>query len=439
MSDRQDAYTELLGRLYRARRFGMRLGLERIDSCLAALGRPQDDFRARVQIAGTNGKGSTAAFVESMLRSAGVRTGLFTSPHLSCLSERFLVNGEPLAESAIAEAGAAVARAADQAADQAEGLTFFEQVTAMAAWAFSRAEVDIAVMEVGLGGRFDATTALGAEVTAVTGVALDHQRILGDTISAIAGEKAGIFRSGQRAVVGASGEPEAVELLVGMAEHAGVAGVSVVSSPSSLVPEDCALGLGGAHQHANAACAVAVVDELEALGLVRVGRAQRRQALADTCLPGRMEVVELPAGCRAILDGAHNPHAARALGRALQRVERGQTLAVLGVSSGKDVRGIVEALVTDADLVIATGSRQDRAMDPEEVARAVRAVRAELEVLVEPNTAAAVERACSLAKPGDLVLVAGSLFVVGEARETICGIEPDPVPLSDPLPRCDTA
>ncbi len=426
-----DGYSALLSKLYSARRFGMRLELGRIASCLDCLGNPQLRFRARVQIGGTNGKGSTAAFLESMIRRSGARTGLFTSPHLSRFEERFRVNGRPLAASVIAEAGRVVERAAKDA-ELAEPMTFFEHATAMAVWAFARAEVDVAVMEVGLGGRFDATTAVGADVAAVTGVAFDHEQILGATLREIAGEKTAIFRAGQRVVVGASGELEAVEHLTRAALDVGVADLAVVEAVEDYLPADWRLGLAGAHQRANAACAVAVLEQLEALGLASVDRATREIGLARTALPGRLESVTTPGEGRVLLDGAHNPHAALALARALAGIERRRLIAVLGVSRGKDARGIAGPLVAAADDVVVTQSRQDRAMPAEDLAQVVRGLRPGLEVSLATSTAGALRRARERAGAEDLVVVAGSLFVVGEAREHLCGIVPDPIGLSDP-------
>ncbi|HUS66508.1 MAG TPA: Mur ligase family protein, partial [Kofleriaceae bacterium] len=221
----EQAYRALLGRLFAARRFGMRLELERIERCLERLGRPQRAARAVVQVGGTNGKGSTAAFIDAVLRAGGVTTGLYASPHLLRLTERFRVGGAELTPAEVVDADRAVAAAAAGAGVE---LTFFEEVTAIAVVAFAARGVDVMVLEVGMGGRHDATTAVGAGVAVVTGVALDHQEHLGATLEAIAGEKAGIFRAGQRAVVGAAGEPEAVPLLSAAARARGVAALTVI-------------------------------------------------------------------------------------------------------------------------------------------------------------------------------------------------------------------
>jgi dihydrofolate synthase / folylpolyglutamate synthase len=420
-------YEELLSRLFAARRFGVRLELDRIRGCLERLGRPQDRIGPIVQVGGTNGKGSTAVFVETMLRSAGIRTGLFTSPHLSRFAERFAVGGEPAPEAEIARAGAAV-----EAADPEGTLTFFERACAIALWLFERAGVETCVLEVGLGGRFDATSAVDAEVAVVTGVDLDHQEYLGDTVEAIAGEKAGIFRAGRRAVIGAAGLPEARPVLVAAARRAGVRALAVVGEEElAAVPEP--LGLAGSHQRANAAAALLALDALEAAGGPAVDAPSRESGLASARLPGRLEIVggQVPV----ILDGAHNPGGARALAGALRDGiggDRPLTL-VLGLSVDKDARAIAAPLCEVARAVVATQAGNERALAAVELAGAIRAVAPGLEIAAAPSTAAALELARTLAGGAGRIAVAGSLFLVGEAREILLGVGRDRLLLVDPL------
>ena len=425
-SDRD--YEVLLARLYSARRFGVRLELDRVVSCLERLGRPQARFAAVAQVAGTNGKGSTAAFTESVLRAAGVRTALYSSPHLSRLSERFRVAGVELEPQALLEADRAATGAAAAAGFD---LTFFERLTVMAVWAFAQVGVEIAVLEVGLGGRLDATTAGGADVAAVTGVALDHQEHLGSTLAEIAREKAGIFRRGQRAVVGGSGEPEAVPLLCYEAQRAGVAALTVVQASSiAAVPEP--LGLAGAHQRANAACALAIVSHLEAHLGRAFGDVARASGLAGCRLPGRMEVVG--SAPPVVIDGAHNQQAARALAAAMRDVPAARRVLVLAVSRDKDAAGIAAALAGGVAEVVVTATAHERAMGADELTCAVRAAAPEVAVHRAPDTAAALALARDLAGADGVVVVAGSLFLAGEARVALCGDRADPRPVSDPLP-----
>ena len=344
----------------------MRLGLERVVAVLEQLGRPQDRLGLVVQVAGTNGKGSTAAFTESILRRAGLVTGLYTSPHLSRLAERFRVSGDELAPGELLGADAEVTGAAARARLD---LTFFERLTAMAVVAFAARQVEVAVLEVGMGGRFDATTAVGARVAAVTGVALDHREHLGDTVEAIAREKAGVFAPGQRAVIGASGEPAARAVLVAEAHARAVASLTVIDD-QAVAAVTGPLGLPGAHQRANAACALALVDAVGQHRGHSIGEGARGQGLASCRLPGRFE--RLASTPELVVDGAHNPEAARTLARAMdERQPHGGWVVVLGVSSDKDAAGIAAPLLARARHVVATASHNPRALAPELLAARV--------------------------------------------------------------------
>ncbi|HLU64720.1 MAG TPA: Mur ligase family protein, partial [Kofleriaceae bacterium] len=349
-------YAELLARLYRARRFGMRLELDRVAACLRRLGDPQRSFAVTVQVAGTNGKGSTAAFVAAVLREAGLKTGLYTSPHLLRLTERVRVGGAEVAPAELLEADRAVEAAA---AALGLDLTFFERLTVTAVSALAARGVEAAVLEVGLGGRLDATTAVGAQVAGVTGVALDHQEHLGGALEAIAREKAGIFRPGQRAVIGASGEPEAVPVLVAEARARGVASLTVIDA-GAVARVGGPLGLAGAHQVPNAACALALVDAAEAVLGRAVDDGARRRGLEACRLPGRLE--RIAAAPDVVVDGAHNPQAARALAAALAELapQAERWVIVLGVSRDKDAAGIARPLCARASALVVTAAQNER-------------------------------------------------------------------------------
>ncbi|HTR53878.1 MAG TPA: Mur ligase family protein [Kofleriaceae bacterium] len=395
-------YDELCARLYAARRFGMVLGLDRMRGALDRIGAPDRRLGQVVHVGGTNGKGSTVAMIAALARGGGARVATYTSPHLSTLRERVTIDGELASEDALVDA----AREVDP------GLTFFEQITAIAMAVIARAGVDITVLEVGLGGRLDATNVVDAPVAVVTGVALDHEAILGGTLEAIAFEKAGIFKRGRAAVIGASGEPAAVPVLVEHARAAGVARLTTVDDDAiARVPD---LALAGAHQRRNAAAAVAAI---EALGL-RVEPA----ALARVSHPGRFE----RAG-DLVLDGAHNPHGARALAATLRELGMRPVL-VVAVSADKDARAIAEALAPEVRAVVATRYQQDRTLAPEPLADAFRAATS-APVETARDLEAAVARARELGGP---VLVAGSLFLVGEARTRWLGAPTDAIALADP-------
>jgi dihydrofolate synthase/folylpolyglutamate synthase len=388
-------YRELLARLYAARRFGMKLGLERIRAVLEAAGSPHARLGRVIHVAGTNGKGSTVAMIAALAKNGGARVATYTSPHLSTLRERIQIDGELVSEDAVVAAAERVGGA---------DLTFFEQITAIGLALIADAHVDVTVLEVGLGGRLDATNVVDAPVAVLTGVALDHEAILGDTLAAIAREKAGICKRGQRVVVGASGEPEGQGMLV---ELARAAGASVRVADRYAGP----LAMAGEHQRANAAVALAAAEEL--------GVAHDPSALAHVVHPGRFERVR-----DLILDGAHNPHGARALAATLGDL---RPTLVAAISSDKNARAIADALAPAVRHVIATRYQQERALDPSALADVFRASGATTETAPDLTAALALAR-----RHGGPILVAGSLFLVGEARVLELGAPADPIALSDP-------
>ncbi|HEX3758728.1 MAG TPA: Mur ligase family protein [Kofleriaceae bacterium] len=409
-------YAELLARLLPARRFGMVLGLDRMRAILDRLGRPDRRLGAVVHVGGTNGKGSTVAMIAALAAAAGQRVAAYTSPHLSSLRERIAIAGAMISEPAIV---AVAGRVRDAGGDE---LTFFEQITAIAMLAIADAAVDVTVLEVGLGGRLDATNVVDPAVAVVTGVALDHEAILGEPVARIAAEKAGIWKPGRPAIIGVSGLAEAVPLLADAARAAGAVPRLIGDADVAAVPP---VGLLGAHQRRNAAAAIAAV---EALGLPVVG-----SALATVRHPGRFEILvppATPAGVpRVILDGAHNPHGAAALAEGL-RARGDHPVLIAAVSADKDVAAIAAALAPVARAVVATRYQQERAMDPAQLAAAFAAASgAPAAVAAAPDLAAALAIAATYGAP---IVIAGSLFVVGEARTLLLGAPTDPVRVSDP-------
>lgn len=435
-------YRQLLDELFGARRAGVVLGLERMRAVLAALGDPQDQLGTIVHVAGTNGKGSTVAMLAAMLAAHGLKVAVYTSPHLATVRERIVIAGEMIGR---AELLAAADRVSASAARQGLALTFFEQITAIALVAMAAARPDATVLEVGLGGRLDATNVVTSAVAVVTGVALDHQAMLGDRLELIAVEKAGIFRRGVPAVIGRSGEEEAVPVLEACAAAAGAAPVLVVSEVDvAAVPGE--LALRGAHQRRNAATALAALRLLVERGVIGDDAAARARGLGAARHPGRFE--EVARQPRVIVDGAHNPHGAAALAQAIgDELEAGRLPAprvlVVAVSSDKDVAGIVGPLLPHFSAVIATAYGQERALAASALAARIAALReaapqalreALMQMTLEVAAAApeALARARQLAGEGGAVVVAGSLFLVGEARVHLLGGEVDPVRLSDP-------
>ncbi len=382
---------------------GMRFGLERVERALDALGHPE---RAApiLQVGGTNGKGSTCAMAAAALRAAGHRTGLYVSPHLVRFNERIQVDGREIEDAAL-QAETEEVRAAcpwHERGGPEDRLTYFEFATILAFVHFARAKVDVAVVEVGLGGRLDATSAATPRVSAVARIGLDHVQLLGDTVEAIAREKAGIFKPGVPAVVHASQPDGALAALRAEAARRG--------APFHVAPAGWAgpIGLAGAHQRGNAALASAALGLLDAAG-VRVSQEAIAHGIATARWPGRLEQVG-----GVLLDGAHNPDGAAALAAALPALHPGRPVElVFGVLADKDHQAMIEALAPAVRRFHLVAPPSPRARPP-----------GELLPLVEPRVPADVHAsveeaiACALraAADGALVCVAGSLYLVGAAR-----------------------
>jgi dihydrofolate synthase / folylpolyglutamate synthase len=404
---------------------GWDLELERMQAALDLRGRPERRFRA-LHVAGTNGKGSTAAMLEAVLRAAGRRTGLYTSPHLVDFAERIRAGGLAMPHDAIVglvrELRTALAGAAIE-------LTHFEFATLLAFEWFARIGVEVGVVEVGLGGRLDATNVLAPLVTGITSIGHDHEDFLGRDLLGIAREKAGIAKAGVPLVVG----PVAPDVEGAIADVARAAGAPLVAveRESGLDPgpgglayrgpgvawDRLALALPGHFQRANARTALTMLAVARAT--LPVDAAAVRRGLATTWWPGRL--ARVPGTPELLVDGAHNPDGVTALVRELPALRRGRpTTLVFAVMVDKDWRPMLDALVPHATRLVATRVGR-RGLDPAELARAAGA-RIPTEV-VEPATAA-IAHARATTDPAALVVVAGSLFLVGEAYAVTAGDAP---------------
>lgn len=385
----------------------MRFGLERVERALDAMGRPDRDL-AILHVAGTNGKGSTCAMAATALRAAGHRVGLYTSPHLVRFHERIQVDGLPIPDEALAARIDEVRRACPwhDAGEPDEHLTYFEFATLLGLLHFAREETTAAVVEVGLGGRFDATNAVTPRVTAVSRIGLDHVQLLGNTLDAIAREKAGIFKRGVPAVVARAQPSEALEAL---RQEAAIRGAPFqVSGP----PWEGPVALRGPHQLENAALAATALELLDAAG-VRVGREDIARGIAEAQWPGRLEEVG-----GVVLDGAHNPDGAAALAKALAALYPGRPVElVFGVLTDKDHAGMLDALGGAVRRVHLVAPDSPRARPP----AAYRDLAARLcaGVDVHESCEDALESARAAARDGAVVCVAGSLYLVGEARRRL--------------------
>jgi dihydrofolate synthase/folylpolyglutamate synthase len=420
-----------LAYLFSLEHFGIKFGLENITALLRALGDPQLTFSS-VHVAGTNGKGSVTAMIDAVLRASGYRSARYTSPHLVNLRERFVIDGEPIDAAALA---AVIDRIRDVVATlRRENLldahpTFFEVTTAAAFELFRAARVEVAVCEVGLGGRLDATNVLQPKLAVITSIALDHQQYLGNTLADIAREKAGIIKSGVPTVVGAV-PPEAAEVIARLADDRGAlllwadegTAVERVDRSATRVHArtrrqdygEFDLPLLGAHQLRNAAVAIRAVDLLAESGMAIPPEAVRR-GLSTVRWPGRLEHLMLSDGREALLDAAHNPAGAEALASYLKTEAEPRPL-VFAVMRDKDVTGILRALVPVVSALVMTNTSNPRSTAP--------AVLAGIARQLSPNVAVRSvdrpEEALRLAwEESPRIVVAGSIFLLGDVLEAL--------------------
>ena len=431
------SYAEAVRALQERGRFGIRLGLGRTRALLRALGDPQLTLRGAL-VAGTNGKGSVLAMTGSVLRSAGLRVGETPKPHLVTYRERIQVDGRPIDPASFARLVAQVTPIADRVAARHGEPTEFELLTAVVFLWFAEVGIDVALVEVGLGGRLDATHAWDGGVAVVTNVDLDHMDRLGPTIRHIAREKAAIIERGDRAVTGATGD--ALAIVRRRARRLGVPLTEVGPAPILEIGRDglivdlpglgpTQVGLRGRHQAENAAVADATLDALAAAGIAAPTREARAAGFAAVRWPGRLELLTID-GRDVLLDGAHNPAGAAALARALDDLRpflsggdatapRRPPITLLTASmADKDVAGVIRALGAAEALrdarIICTGLDLPRALPAAELAAAWSVDRGDRVVSAVQDVDAALDRALASA-PGPIV-VAGSLYLVGAVR-----------------------
>ena len=406
--------------------------LERVRELLRRLGSPESGLGI-VHVAGTKGKGSTAAMISSVLQKAGYRVGLFTSPHLHTFRERVQINREPISAEDFAGAMEKVKPHVEEinAVGEHGYITTFEALTAMALVYFAEKQVEALVLEVGVGGRLDATNVVTPEVSVITSISRDHTELLGETLPEIAGEKAGIIKEGVPVVV-APQVPEVEGVIGSVARERGSEMVNVGRESvwralghddrgQSLLVRDfeneyrISMPLLGDHQQENAATAIAALSVLRQKGW-HISDADVLDGFADLRWPGRME--ELGRRPLVIADGAHNGDSARRLRETLLKYfEFGKVVLVVGVSADKNVEDIASELLPLASTVILTKSRHMRAAEPADIAGAF--TRPDIIVEATGSVKEALERAREIASEEDLICATGSLFVVGEAIEAV--------------------
>ena len=425
-------------------RFGIRLGLGRTRALLRELGDPHLEIRGAL-VGGTNGKGSVLALAGAALRAAGLRAGETPKPHLVTYRERLQIAGRPIDPVTFTRLTRKAIAAADRVARRLGEPTEFELLTAMVFRWFADERVDLAVVEVGLGGRLDATHAWDGGVAVITNVDLDHTDRLGSTITAIAREKAAIIERGDIAVTGAVGDGLAV--IRRRAARMGVPLRIVPPAPVLAVVRDglhvelpglgvTRVGLRGRHQAANVAVADALLDALGEAGIADIPPEARRRGYADARWPGRLELLDV-RGREVLLDGAHNPAGARALAEALTDLRPflapGPLTLVMASMADKDVDGVIAGLAASSALrgsrVLATTLDAPRALPAADLAARWRAAVPGLSVIDEPDAATAVDRA--IAQADGPIVVAGSLYLVGLARAILVD---DPLLADPPAP-----
>ena len=407
-----DSYQSFTTHLADREYFGQKLGLERIQALLGRLGNPERKFKS-IHIAGTNGKGSTAAMIASILKSAGYQVGLYTSPHLVDFCERVQGKGSFISPGQVLHY-ARMIRAVEQ-----EPLTFFELATAIGFLHFAEEKVDLAVIETGLGGRLDATNVITPLVSVITTIGMDHTQYLGDTIEQIATEKAGIIKEGLPVVVGEL-MPEAMKVVREVAFGRGSPFINPPSPPFDKGgKERIFVSLAGAHQRQNAAVAVDVVRELQKQRH-EIPESSVQRGLENVCWPGRLETVQERPWI--LLDGAHNPQAMAAVRQFLKEKLEGRRLKVLfGAMVDKDLPGILAEIAPITDQFIFTALPMKRAADPQRLSQ-IASTLGKDSVLIE-DAAKAWESAVAGLKENEILLATGSFYLVGEIKR-ILGLLP---------------
>lgn len=414
-------YDEALRWLFKLQRFGVKLGLDNMRELLGHLGNPHEKFRS-VHVAGTNGKGSVCTFLSSALKEAGYKVGMYTSPHVLRYNERMQINGEEISNERVMGYINKVRPIAERMGeDPTKHPTFFEFTTAMGFSYFADENVDVAVVEVGMGGRLDATNVIMPEVAVVTHLALEHTEHLGKTLERIAKEKAGIIKPGvpvvsaeENSIIRETCEERGCELTI-VEEEYPYERISFDASGQRLwignTAKELEIPLLGSYQLQNAATAYAALDILRK-GEYTIPDDAIRRGFANAEWPARLEVVRQKP--MVIIDSSHNPDGMRNLKDALLETTKNDRITfVVGVMSDKDVSPMLEAIAPVAGRIICTKPDYWRAMDPAEIEREARRLVDDVEVV--PSVPEAIERAVSLSDDDDVICITGSIFTAGDA------------------------
>ena len=409
----------------------MKLGLENVGKLLDALGNPEENY-LKVQVAGTNGKGSTCAFLEAVCVQAGIKVGMTTSPHLISVTERIKINGQEISENDFARHATIVRETAEKLVEKKKFETvptYFEQVTAIALNAFAEARIELAILETGLGGRFDATTAANAQIAAITPVDYDHQNILGNTLAEIAAEKAAIIRAGMKIVV-AEQLPEAMKVILERCAEFDISPnlASKISTICITEPHNdkiyanfvtskadygnVRVNLSGRHQIENAKTAILLAEILQEN--FKITTENIVAGLETATHHGRLEFYK-----NILFDGAHNISGAKALKNYLDEFVEKPITMIFGAMRDKDLSEIAAILFPLADKLILTVPDNSRALETAELLKFVPPNVDKKEVMTTKTAAEALEIAEHISGATNLICVTGSLYLVGEARKVL--------------------
>ncbi|HEX8250676.1 MAG TPA: Mur ligase family protein [Pyrinomonadaceae bacterium] len=416
----------------------MKLGLTSTEKLLAALENPQNNF-LKIQVAGTNGKGSTCAFLEAICLGANIKTGLYTSPHLVSITERIRINGAEISEKDFARHATRVREICENLVEKGEletVPTFFEQVTAIAVAAFAEAKTELAILETGLGGRFDSVTATRAEIAALTPIDYDHEKILGDTLAEIAAEKAAIIRENTQKVIVAPQKREAARVIEGKCREMRIEPIKVfpkvVSNPApedysenavfnagnvtfisgNDIYPDISLNLWGKHQWTNAATAIEIAETLREFNF-RIEREDISSGLKNARHRGRLEFYK-----KILFDGAHNAAGAKALAEYFDEFINQPITLIFGAMRDKDLREIARILFPRAEVLIFTRADNSRSMETEELMKFLPEDFSRENVHQTQTVEEALKIAPFLSMKG-IICVTGSLYLVGEAQKIL--------------------
>ncbi len=421
-------YYETITWLYSFEKFGIKLGLDRIKYICKELGEPQNNYKC-IHVAGTNGKGSVCRFLQSILTIGGYKTGVYTSPHLQRFSERLIIDNKEISEPDVVLLANKIKPIIEQMSKKENTPTFFEIVTAMAFLYFKEKKVDYAVIEVGLGGRFDATNIIEPLLSIITNVTLEHQDILGHRLEDISYEKAGVIKNKIPVITAAKNS--ALNIIKQVANEKN-APIKIIDETSwkknkggvnwqeflisgSLKEYNVKTTLLGEHQGENIALTIVAIEKLQMNGMYLTDEAII-QGIEKAVNPGRMEIVSFEP--LIILDGAHNVAGAHYLKKTLGNdFVYNKLIIVLGILSDKNVKEMLEIIAPLGDIIVATKSQNKRATEPTKLREMIQKLNLKNQIFVKNTVYDAVEYALSIAKKDDIICITGSLFTVGEARD----------------------